>query len=1198
MHAIQRKYTMSAGSFIALLIAQLFCASPARAETEMSNQPLILNVTAEPNVLMILDNSQSMASETLPEDFFNVFRMDYALPSVGSTTFLVPDYNDENIFNLAVRTSSLNRLYYDPSVKYRTWSKADGTNYAASPATAAPIEPGSSTTLNLTAQDTRTYRWRRNVTATTFVWSSSSLPTSFSCGGSSSCSLTFWPITFFVHKGTGSIYERENYYRYRIQGDEAYRKDMATGDEVEIESFTWGSATRTIAEEAANFANWFTFGRTRINAAKNGASYAFSTLGKNYRVGYRTINGTSNWLSIPTNGTFSDDNRNSFFSSLFSTTLSGSTPLRTALKGAGEYFATAAPWGPDVGGAPLACRQSFAILTSDGYYNDALTGFGNVDENMGPPYEDDESNTLADVAMYYYDIDLQPDIDDKVPEVPEDKNTRQHMNTFTVAFGLQGSLNPETDLPRLTSGEISWPSTSTDLGKLDDMWHAAINGRGKFVNAADPQKFAEGLKDALDSIVLRTASSSNLGVSSAQLRQGSSVFQARFTSEVWTGDIWAFVVDANGDIPDTPSWKASENVPEAASRRIYTRNGSTGVNFLWDELSTEQKAALENDSAVLDFLRGVKTGETSNGGTFRNRSSVIGDIVHSSPVFVTTPEDRGYERFSWTGASTYQDYRDIRSTRTPMLYVAANDGMLHAFEAATGIERFAYVPSSALAQMYKLSQASYSHQFINDGSLTVGEVYDGGTSASWRSVLVGSTGRGGRQLYALDVSDPAIPSTNAPQRRVMWEFSDSDFGRFTGKPVIGRMNNGSWAVLVGNGYNSDQYRGFLFVVDALTGSLISKIGTGSCVDCISNGLTEVTPWDDDNDGDIDFVYAGDLRGNLWRFDVSSSTTTEWKVSFGSSSSPLPLFRALDASGKAQPITSRIEVLLDPSTATRWVSFGTGRFLGTSDRASTDIQTWYGLYDNYLSSETTPVSGRSVLAQRAVLVETTQTATGDEDLDGDGDNEAAGETVKVRVISAPGDDVGGDAVTDADGNYVRAGWYLDLLPPGGSAETAEGERMIYGVQAFGGALFATSAIPAADPCTPGGNGWLIALNPYTGGRLDSDLFVNRDQVTVSSGESTVSYYVSAISTRSMPSSPILVRNEGSSSGTGGSTGGSTGGQTGGDGDTGGGETGGGNEEYAAGRSDALVNTSDLGILRERLNLPDSFGRISWRELLAE
>lgn len=1187
MSAIPSRFGWRKRALSTALLAA-FASAPALAQTEISNLPLVLNVTAAPNVLMILDNSGSMDYESLPDYFRDNWGFELAMRHASASVYM-PDYDDLNIFNLALRSSSLNRIYYNPNVTYRTWTKADGSSYDQSPPTAAPIRPGSGTTINLTTEKSHTFRWLTNVSASTFSANGSTLPRFSVCPDDpfdrvrpedNTCPRTYAPMTFFVHKGTGSINERANYYRYRIVDNTASRKDMADGTETAVTSFTWaGGVTRTLDQEKQNFANWYTYSRSRLNAAKGGVSYAFSTLGQNYRVGFRTINGTSGWLNIPTNGTFSDTNRSNFFTSLFGASADGNTPLRVSLWNAGAYFKTPDPWGPNVGGAPLSCRQSFSILTTDGYYNDGTSTFstvGNFDGTKGRPYADTQSNTLADIAMYYYDTDLQPDIEDNVPTTPEDGNNRQHMNTFGVAFGLAGSLDPATDLPRLESGEISWPSISTDAGKLDDLWHATVNGRGQFVNASDPQEFADGLKGALDSIVARTASSSNLGVSSAQLRQGSRVFQARFTSEVWTGDIFSFLIGSDGQIPTEPEWRASEHVPAPASRNIYTRNGSTAVPFAWDQLSDTQKATLGNNSAVLDYLRGVRSGESSEGGTFRNRSSLIGDIVHSSPVYVAAPDDFAYERFSWPGASTYQTHRVLRSDRTPMLYVAANDGMLHGFVASTGAERFAYVPSSSLAQMYQLTRPSYTHQFINDGALTVADVYDAGTANAWRTLLVGSTGRGGRQLYALDVSDPTIPADNPAGRRVMWEFSDADFGKFTGRPVVGRMNNGDWAVLVGNGYNSNEYKGFLFVVNATTGALIQKIDTGACPEtddpCVSNGLAEVTTWDEDSDGDIDYVYAGDLRGNLWRFDVTSSTPSQWKVSFGTDTSPLPLFRARNASGTPQPITSKVEVLLDPSTGTRWVSFGTGQFLGDTDRASTALQTWYGLYDNYPNAATSPVSGRSDLAQRVVLVETEQTTTTETE-NAEGETETTSETVKVRVISAQGDTTGGDRVIDADGTYIRKGWYLDLVPPTG---TAAGERMIYGVQAFGGALFATSAIPADDPCTPGGSGWLMAIDPYTGGRLDADLFANRTQVTVTTGDSSTNYYVSAVSTGSMPSSPILVRNEG---GSGNQSGGSTGGTT-------------------VGRSDALVNTSDLGILRERLNLPDRFGRISWRELIAD
>lgn len=1203
------------GKLSAALVAALAVSSPAKAQTDISNQPLVLNVTAAPNVMMILDNSGSMLYETLPDYFRDIWDFELAMRNSGSTSVYMPDYDDLNIFNLALRSSSLNRIYYNPNVTYRTWTNADGTAYAQSSPTAAPIRPGSTTTIDLTTEKTHTFRWRTNTTVTTFSASSTAVPRTFSCPDGpdgntqpdDTCAQTYAPMTFFVHKGTGSIYERANYYRYRIVGAAATRKDMADGTETAVTSFSWaGGITRTLDQEKQNFANWYTYNRSRINAAKSGVSYAFSTLGQNYRVGFRTINGSTGWLDIPTDGTFSDTNRSNFFTSLFGAVADGNTPLRVSLWNAGAYFKTADPWGPNVGGAPLSCRQSFSILTTDGYYNDNSTVYataGNADGTKGRPYADTQSVTLADIAMYYYDTDLQPDIEDNVPTTPEDGNSKQHMNTFGVSFGLTGSLNTATDLPRLTSGEISWPSISTDAGKLDDLWHATINGRGKFVNAGDPQEFADGLKGALDTIVARTASSSNLGVSATQLRQGSRVFQARFTSEIWTGDVWSFLIDSNGDISTNPEWRAGDQVPAPASRNIYTRNGSTAVPFVWSELSTDQKAALGNSSAVLDYLRGVRSGESSEGGTFRNRSSLIGDIVHSSPIYVGEPEDFAYERFAWTGASSYQTYRTLSASRTPMLYVAANDGMLHGFVASTGVERFAYVPSSSLPQMYQLTSPNYTHQFINDGALTVADVYDAGSVGAWRTVLVGSTGRGGRQLYALDVSDPTVPTTNAAGRRVMWEFSDADFGKFTGKPVVARMNNGEWAVLVGNGYNSNEYKGFLFVVNAITGALIRKIDTGACPEtddpCVSNGLGEVTPWDEDNDGDVDYIYGGDLRGNLWRFDVSSSTPSEWKVSFGTPTSPLPLFRARDASGTPQPITSKVELLLDPSNSTRWVSFGTGKFLGNDDRTSNAVQTWYGLYDNYTNVATTPVSGRSDLAQRVILVETRQTSETETE-NANGETETTTTSFDVRVISAPGDTVGGAEVTDADGNYTRKGWYLDLVPPSG---TAAGERIIFGVQAFGGALFATSAIPADDPCSPGGSGWFMAINPYTGGRFDSEVIAGRDQVTVTAGESTVNYYVSALRIDGMPSSPIFVRDGSSSSG--GSGGGNHSGGSG------------------VGTSDALINTSDLGaggsgtgntggqgpngqpprkcsggIVCPRLYLPDRFGRISWRELIAD
>ncbi|WP_018410586.1 pilus assembly protein [Methyloversatilis thermotolerans] len=1173
----------------------------ASATTELSDLPLVINVTAPPNVLMILDDSGSMESETLPDAFYSSFSIDYPLRFSLSLTF-TPDYDDANILNLAARASTINRLYYDPTVTYRPWRKADGTTYDEASPTAAPMAPDSTTTVDLTAQQNATLRWSRNTVATTFSFAINS---NSACGASFSCSKSFWPMTFFVYKGSGALSARNSYYRYRISGNNAERLDLETGQTESLSAFTWSNGiTRTIAEEKQNFANWFTYARSRINAAKGGVSYAFSTLGKNYRVGFRKINSTSGWLDIPTSGSFSETNRTNFFDRLFATTVSGGTPLRVALANAGEYFSTSAPWGPDVGGSPLACRQSYAILTTDGYYNDTLDGVKGVNSSVGTgdnqlalPYKDaEQSFTLGDIAAYYYTRDLRSDIPDKVPRTAGDAGEgsymHQHMSTFAVAFGLQGSLDPESDLPALTAGTKTWPSVSNDTGKLDDLWHATVNGRGRFVSASSPQEFADGLKGALDAIVARTASAANLGISANQLTAGGRLFQARFTSETWTGDVWSYTVTSENTIPDTPTWKASEQLPAPASRRLFTHNGTSPVEFEWDQLSDTQKAALSGNSEVIDYLRGDASGEVTNGGSFRNRTSDghIGDIVHSSPIFVTSPANLGYDRYAWEGASSYQEYRANKANRAATVFVAANDGFLHAFDASTGAERYGFAPSGAIAGMYQLTRPNYDHRFINDGQLVVSEVFDNVRSTgAWRSVLVGSSGRGGRQLYALDVSNAALADDNPASQLFMWQFSDNDFGYFTGAPQIRRMNNGAWAVLVGNGYNSADYKGVLFIVNAVSGELISKIDTGGCAatddPCVSNGLAEVSTWDDNDDGNVDYIYAGDLRGNVWRFDVTSDNPSNWRVSFGTSQNPLPLFRARDSNGTPQPITSAISLMLDPDTNTRWISFGTGRFLGESDRSNTSVQTWYGLYDNYTGAagSATPVTGRSDLAQRIVLSESTQTV-------GQGD---AAVSTTVRVLSAPGDPSGGQAVTDADGAYIRKGWYLDLLAPN---STGSGERMLFGVNLSGGALFTTSSIPAQDPCEPGGSGWLMGINPYTGGRLDADLFADRAKVTLTVGEQQKQIYVSGVRIASMPSQPILLRNDGSGSGGQSGSGSSNGNNTGGDtGDTGS-TVGGGS--YKPGQGTALVGTSDLQKLLERLNLPGRYGRISWRELISE
>ncbi|OYW31314.1 MAG: hypothetical protein B7Z51_05400 [Methyloversatilis sp. 12-65-5] len=290
----------------------LACA-PAQAQVPISSNPLILNVTAAPNVLMILDNSGSMLWEALPDSFVGLWDFEYSIRAgTGNTAAYMPDYDDANILNVAMRTSQINRVYYNPAVTYRRWTGPEGTQYTASDPTNAKYTPADTSGIDLTAQQSGRFRWVTNTTATTFSFSTANVPRSASAPCTNfdqvddrpnvidtrNCVQNFWPMTWYVYKGAGSDLERINYYRYQIRGNDADRVDLADGSVTAVTTFNWaGGVTRTIAEEKQNFANWFTYSRSRRDAAKNGVSAAFSTLGENYRIGYRPLNHSADrWL--------------------------------------------------------------------------------------------------------------------------------------------------------------------------------------------------------------------------------------------------------------------------------------------------------------------------------------------------------------------------------------------------------------------------------------------------------------------------------------------------------------------------------------------------------------------------------------------------------------------------------------------------------------------------------------------------------------------------------------------------------------------------------------------------------------------------------------------------------------------------------------------------------------------------------------
>jgi type IV pilus assembly protein PilY1 len=383
------------------------------------------------------------------------------------------------------------------------------------------------------------------------------------------------------------------------------------------------------------------------------------------------------------------------------------------------------------------------------------------------------------------------------------------------------------------------------------------------------------------------------------------------------------------------------------------------------------------------------------------------------------------------------------------------------------------MPDSVLGQLRFLTHVSFNsnHRMINDGSARVLDARIGG---GWKTVVIGSLGAGGRGIYTIDVTDPTSFGTS----QVMWEFTDAedpDLGITIPQPTIARLNNGDWAAIVANGYNSASERAKLFIIDLATGAVIRKIDTGVGGE---NGLSSPIPVDVDGDRIADYVYAGDLKGNLWKFDLTSTSASSWDVAFDNSGTPAPLWTACSSepctAGNRQPITARPEVGINPP-AGFMVYFGTGRYFAVGDNAPTGgANTFYAIRDRNDKQTATPAapSGlRSKLVEQELVAE----LTGVDFVNDQGTVTAADDvtfTQDIRVTTKK-------AIADADD-----GWFFDL--------PATGERQVSTPILRNGRIIFTTLIPSGDACSAGGTSWLMEMDALTGGRLSFSPFdLNED-----------------------------------------------------------------------------------------------------------
>lgn len=623
--------------------------------------------------------------------------------------------------------------------------------------------------------------------------------------------------------------------------------------------------------------------------------------------------------------------------------------------------------------------------------------------------------------------------------------------------------------------------------------------------ASNPGQLPKALRDALVVADESNLSRSGLTMTSRVLtpdgdRTGTRAFTASFTGD-WTGEVTAWGFDANG-VP-VPRANASERLTSRNpnSRLILTRGASGGVPFEWARIDSGLRASLNVDpvtglvdgrgAARLDYLRGVPDGEQRNGGAFRDRSRRLGDVVNSTPAYVGAP--RMVHRIG-SPDSSYDAFRSANASRRPMVYVGANDGMLHGFDVATMEERIAYVPRMLGDSLRYLTDPGYEHRFYVDGSPFSADVKVDG---AWKTLLFSSVGAGGQGLFALDVTAPDAFSASAASTIARWEFSDAndaDLGYVLGRVTprgdltpnqILRQRDGTAWLVIGNGVASDSSDtsvgtggAWLFVIRAAgpvgaswqRGVDYFKIRAGNQN---ANGLGMPFLVDNDNDGVVDTAYAGDLRGNVWKFDLSSSQPSSWSVALGGR----PMFVARNADGTVQPITAApVAAPLDRRIGGTFVVVGTGKYYEKADSSSVDRQTVYGLWDN-----------GSVISGRGQLVEQTLSAASGAYRD------LTSHNVCVSTRQAGCADAGA-------GRLVR-GWYIDLATGGG----APAERVIFNPSVDESAdLLVTTTIPGnLDSCDGDGVTWFIRLSLMSGGSLKVPLYDTNGDGRITTADRTAS-----------------------------------------------------------------------------------------------
>ncbi len=835
----------------------------------------------------------------------------------------------------------------------------------------------------------------------------------------------------------------------------------------------------------------------------------------------------------------------------------------------------------------LSCRQNFHFNISDGFWNQTPPGVATVVPRDNAPatqtlpdargYNSAQAESriygadagtggttvsLADIAWRYWATNLRPDFalnaatrNKVAPFLPDrstnvfgpplasgqaaldhqeiywnpanDPATWSHMVNFMVSFGVNGTI-PQTgaNLNRLRRNLIQWPATSANVvANIDDMWHAAINSRGRFFTAQDPNELIQALQEVVASIIARRAGATATSVSLPLLTDGTAGYSAGFDTSDWsgfltrdrldpvTGDVVAIEWDAaciltGGACPSTA--QTGLPVRDPNTRVIITSDGRPGTSkpFRWSSLSPTQTQRLNIRPNTLrldlvpqvidadafgqqrlDYLRGVRTNETTETPRFRVRSSLVGAVIRGQPVYVSSPITGHRDSFplgspeqvAAEGGNSYARYQNDQRARRPHVFVAANDGMIHAFDAQTGDERFAYVPN-ILFENYRLVKSTQFEVGLVPTADDRPLQYDAFLGGRWRTIIVGGLRLGGRAVYAIDVTNPSGVTEGSPL--AMWEFTGEQTAESVGtdcspgasfcsslgytyesaNPTRIRYND-KWVALISSGYfptdtldpasdSTKANRTSLMVVDLENGTLIREISTSIAPQFASAartfGLSQPIVYDFGNDQIADIAVAGDLAGNLWRFDLSSSNPSEWSVDL--------MFKTYGNGGAAnpgdQPIAFAPQALRDPVTLGPIFVFGSGKFIGAPDRtAAIPLQNFYGIRD-YGSCSNSPLACTNypIRVDQLVTRQLSQNADGVRSLPSNATNNAPvtaafrGWRIPMNIASEPGERAGDRAFPFFSSNTVLL---RSIIPKG------------------------------VDPCDPGARFGLLVVDAATG-----------------------------------------------------------------------------------------------------------------------